>query len=411
MNRVGSMVLLLFLGSFLPGVGWAHDNQDLLLGVVKITATVGGKHKVGSGIVLRVENHSAYIVTASHVIEGDPSPSVEFFSRRNHPIAARPIGLEGGDPRGLAGLIVDHDIPSDVHVFTMDHHRKVRSGDPVTMIGFPRRVGTPWAVTKGEIVGRNGKDLVFSGAIDEGNSGSPLLKDGHVIGIVTEASPPFAYASPAAIARYILESWGVKFGVSLRAQPATISPVSLIQMIQEKGFHHPFDASREGLAGGTIGTFEHSYERVELGGQPFILDYATALMWQQSGSSERIAGGGEDKGPQQYIGQLNRQQLGGFADWRLPTIEELASLLEPIGINQELFIDPMFNSTQKDCWSSDLLIKVEEAGGYTVRGPWELFVDFVEGRIDRRRYQGGNTIKIFVRAVRTFHQADGAPLN
>lgn len=79
----------------------APPIQELKQGVVNITSTVDGKRRVGTGIIIRVETDAAYIVTASHVIEGDQHPKVSFFSRPNRPLTAKVVGLEGGDPRGL----------------------------------------------------------------------------------------------------------------------------------------------------------------------------------------------------------------------------------------------------------------------------------------------------------------------
>jgi hypothetical protein len=404
-----SLVFLFFLyvtGIAILSPAFGQSDARLLSGVVKITSEYDGKRRVGSGIVIRLEKDLAYIVTASHVIEGDPQPLVEFFTKRNRPVPAKVIGMEGGDPRGLASLVVDQDLPADLQVLSFDQSVLVRPGDPVTMIGFPRMVGAPWAITKGEMVGREGKDLVFSGPVDEGNSGGPLLKDQTVIGIVTEASPPFAYASPAVIARYVLESWGVQFGIQLRAQPATISPISLKHMLRAKGIHHPYNASEEDLSPGLIGTFQHSYTTVTRKNASLIIDRATHLMWQQTGSPERIRGGVDQDGPQLYIDQLNVQHVGGFSDWRLPTVEELASLLESIGSNDGLFIDTVFDSTQWSCWSADSLIKTQQISNVVANGPWELYVDFHEGRINYRRYRAGNTMDAFVRGVRTILPSD-----
>jgi formylglycine-generating enzyme required for sulfatase activity len=86
----------------------------------------------------------------------------------------------------------------------------VQEEESVTTIGFPRISQVPWAVTKGDIVGRKGKTIAFSGAVDDGNSGGPLIKDGEVIGVVTEVTEKFAYAIPTVIAQYVLKGWGVK---------------------------------------------------------------------------------------------------------------------------------------------------------------------------------------------------------
>ena len=252
--------------------------QGLKHEVVKITSHVNGQTKVGTGIVVRQEAAAVFIATASHVIEGDPNPTVQFFSQPARLVSATVVGMEGGDPRGLVVLVVREDLPDMLRVLSLNSDLKVESGEALTVIGFPRRAGAPWAVTQGELVGRKGRDLVFSGAIAEGNSGGPLLKDHQVIGIVTEASPPFAYAAPAVLAQYVLESWGIRFGVHLRDEPATISLTYLKNLIRQKGFHHPFDGSEEGLPGGWIGTFIHSYEAMTIKDFSVVVDHATGLM-------------------------------------------------------------------------------------------------------------------------------------
>lgn len=383
----------------------AEDLDVLKAGVVKITAHVNGTTKIGTGIVVRLEKDAAFIATASHVIEGDPEPTVQFHADPGPPVSAKVIGIEGGDPRGLAVLVVREDLPDTLRVLPLDSHVQLESGDPITVLGFPRLAGAPWAVTKGELVGRNGRNLVFSGPIDEGNSGGPLLKGHQVVGIVTEASPPFAYAAPAVLAQYVLESWGIRFGVALRFEPATLSLLYLRDMIQQKGFHHPFDGSAEGLPGAWMGTFVHDYEPKIIQAMKVVVDYATGLMWQQSGSPE-LTFGIEKREPWEYVEQLNQQRAGGFSDWRLPTIEELASLLEPIGRHDGLFIDRVFDKAQWVCVAADGLIRQEKNGMVFVAGPWELLVDFDRGRIDHRRHSEGEVRKGFVRAVRTNTSAD-----
>jgi hypothetical protein len=84
-----------------------------------------------------------------------------------------------------------------------------------------------------------------------------------------------------------------------------------------------------------------------------IVDHATKLMWQKSGSEKSLV----YEKIQEYITLLNSQLFGGYDDWRLPTIPELMSLLEQKKLSDDLNIHPIFDSTQRYCWSVNLLPK------------------------------------------------------
>jgi hypothetical protein len=80
-----------------------------------------------------------------------------------------------------------------------------------------------------------------------------------------------------------------------------------------------------------------------------ISDRATGLMWQKAGSPETLTWVAA-KG---YVQKMNSVALAGYTDWRIPTIEELSSLLEASWLNGDLFIDPVFEKEQRHCWSLD----------------------------------------------------------
>jgi len=80
-----------------------------------------------------------------------------------------------------------------------------------------------------------------------------------------------------------------------------------------------------------------------------VVDQATNLMWQQSGSSKRMKSTDAEK----YISDLNAKRFAGFNDWRLPTLEEAMSLMEAIQLNGGLYIDPAFDNTQRQIWTAD----------------------------------------------------------
>lgn len=81
-----------------------------------------------------------------------------------------------------------------------------------------------------------------------------------------------------------------------------------------------------------------------------VIDHATKLIWQKSGSDEVLT----YKAAYVYIEKLNREKFAGYADWRLPTIAELITLLESTS-QSNVYINSIFNKTQFACWSSDPL--------------------------------------------------------
>lgn len=196
--------------------GWADIDIGMLKkGVVKVTAQFSKNQKVGTGFIAGQAKKHLFIVTASHVIEHvvedhaemPQSIMVTFFSHQEEPLAAQLVKKEGGDPRGLALLKVGGDIPEDVEVLDWDTHSRLHGGEEVHLIGFPRIGGNAWAVTKGTLSGFDGPILKFSGAVEEGNSGGPLLYQGHVIGVVMEVTGQFGSAKPAQIAQFTVENW------------------------------------------------------------------------------------------------------------------------------------------------------------------------------------------------------------
>ena len=61
----------------------AQELEAQKSAVVKLISQQDGKTRVGTGFIVKREPDSIYIATASHVVEGDQAPSVEFFTARN----------------------------------------------------------------------------------------------------------------------------------------------------------------------------------------------------------------------------------------------------------------------------------------------------------------------------------------
>ncbi len=170
----------------------------------------------------------------------------------------------------------------------------------------------------------------------------------------------------------------------LRTDPEMLSKDIVVQMIRKYGFNHPADWSKYGLSPSITGNFQHEYKIKRSNGVNVIVDYATNLMWQQAGIRDPMPW----RNAHEYIHTLNNEQYAGHSDWRLPTIEELASLLEPTKQNANLYIAPVFGTTQLWCWSADKAASPKEAAWY---------ISFTSGGIQ----QHGTDNTVFVLAVRS----------
>ncbi|MCP4106255.1 MAG: DUF1566 domain-containing protein [Desulfobacteraceae bacterium] len=123
----------------------------------------------------------------------------------------------------------------------------------------------------------------------------------------------------------------------LRSEPKTLSDNYVKAMFVK---HHFFDSNFN-----KSDEFKNDFKN---NGDGTITDNVTGLMWQRSGSDKYIY----FKNIKDYINRLNTEQFAGYSDWRLPTLEELASLLKNKQVN-DLYIDHVFDSKQWWCWSVD----------------------------------------------------------
>jgi len=97
-------------------------------------------------------------------------------------------------------------------------------------------------------------------------------------------------------------------------------------------------------------------ERFTDNGDGTITDHYTGLMWQEAYSYPETGSYINWFGAEEYLARLNRDQLGGHADWRLPTRLEIQSLYEiarPFqsrGKTYILHIDPVFQFSYGSCF-------------------------------------------------------------
>ncbi|MGH7597802.1 MAG: DUF1566 domain-containing protein [bacterium] len=153
--------------------------------------------------------------------------------------------------------------------------------------------------------------------------------------ILAKAKQPLVENKPAASTaapRYALR----------RDKKENLSDDEVKKMLTEKRF---FDSDWNKTASGA----ENNYEVKTLEGEKVVIDSATGLMWQQGGSPEYMT----YEKAKAHIAQLNKDGFAGFSDWRLPTLEEAMSLMEPSKNSDGLYIDSKFDEKQTWIWTSD----------------------------------------------------------
>ena len=107
-----------------------------------------------------------------------------------------------------------------------------------------------------------------------------------------------------------------------------------------------------------------------------VTDKATGLMWQKSGSSGTL----DNRRAKNYIKQLNKQRFAGYFDWRMPTVEELASLLARRR-KEGVHLAPEFGDKSSRCWTVD---KREPENAWYLGG-W--VVNFKQGQVQQATYK------------------------
>ncbi len=142
--------------------------------------------------------------------------------------------------------------------------------------------------------------------------------------------------------------------ITLPGKPKIINDDQIASVIKEYNFFDN-DLNPEGH-------FENVF--VDNGDNKTITDLKTGLMWQTGGidiCSIRTM--------QRSIAELNDEKFAGYNDWRLPSMEEAMSLMEPEKNDKGMYLHPCFTKLQAFVFVS----AERRPGGY-----W--FVDFKQGR-------------------------------
>lgn len=131
------------------------------------------------------------------------------------------------------------------------------------------------------------------------------------------------------------------------SNPQTLTMDEVQSMIRENGY---YGRMRNGTGRG----FQNDFSLITEG--KVVYDSASNLYWQQSGSQDQMS----LILASEYIKQINEEKWAGYSDWRLPTLEEAMTLMEPERIQSSKYpfwafqIDSIFDSRQEYVWTSDV---------------------------------------------------------
>ena len=110
--------------------------------------------------------------------------------------------------------------------------------------------------------------------------------------------------------------------VRLRSEPAAVGLAGLRTMLKQHKFYVRTDNES--------GIFHNDFEDL---GNGVVIDRITGLMWEKGGSSIPLSYADAEA----YVGQLNEKGFAGYRNWRIPTLEELCSLLQSRVKGDEVF--------------------------------------------------------------------------
>jgi hypothetical protein len=98
------------------------------------------------------------------------------------------------------------------------------------------------------------------------------------------------------------------------------------------------------------GSFRSKYTLKTIGGVPVVMDEGAGLMWRVGNLSSVMT----FEKAENWIKSLNRNKFGGYGDWRLPSLEEAASLLRKKNA-EGFYIDPVFPGglNMNSIWTGD----------------------------------------------------------
>ncbi len=229
-------------------LSWQQVYSKLIPSVVSVVCSDGYTTSSGTGVIM---DERGYIITNAHVVED--AQAIQVLLSDDRTVSARCIGLDS-----VSDLAVLHIQAEGLVAAEFGDSEALQVGDSVVAIGDPLGVELRGTMTDGiisainrdlEVNGRNMSLLQTTAALNNGNSGGPLVNCyGQVVGIV--AMKIGDYASSSGVE-------GLGFAI----------PMSTVKNVVEQLAQNGYVAGRPslGLSGEIISSFHQYYYRLPVG--------------------------------------------------------------------------------------------------------------------------------------------------
>lgn len=187
LQMMGALALTLLW----PHLAYGQTGRQVRDIAKAVTVLVSPQSSSGSGVLIKQEGNSYYVLTAKHVIEATQAgeeADVVTADGQSHPINTQAILYLSGVDLALIRFDSDRTYP----VATLGNSASVAETDTIYIAGFPlpgQAITTPtFTITKGVITSKGqyqrGYGLIYDNVTQPGMSGGPILNaTGQIIGI------------------------------------------------------------------------------------------------------------------------------------------------------------------------------------------------------------------------------------
>jgi len=174
--------------------------------VVIIKNTFDGQQ--GSGFIIKIDQKSneLYILTAAHVIKDTEHPDIYFFGNTILHQESQILQQDKGIDLALLKVKLSASSLSEVISLNFLIDSKPFAGSSIYIIGIPLN-GNDWSIIPCTVQAIESGKIKFSGNIGKGTSGSPVLYNGKIAGLVQKAGNQITGLPSEAVISDIIVPW------------------------------------------------------------------------------------------------------------------------------------------------------------------------------------------------------------